>query len=109
MSRKLLLSRQLIFYHGPLLSQNVFEAARLAGVKQVIYASGSGMFGDDASRVFTEKDFSPAPTLDLLGKQDCRRGAPECLLPDVWAQGLLISLRECRLDPTKRMGLLTTS
>jgi UDP-glucose 4-epimerase len=50
------------FYQGTLLSQNVFEAARLAKIPRVIYASGSGVFGDDPSRVFSEEDFSPRPT-----------------------------------------------
>lgn len=50
------------FYQGTLLSQNIFEAARLAGVKRVIYASGSGVFGDNAAKVFNEDDFSPCPT-----------------------------------------------
>lgn len=49
------------FYQGTLLSQNVFEAARLEHVTRVIYASGSGVFGDDPSRVFNEDDFSPSP------------------------------------------------
>jgi UDP-glucose 4-epimerase len=50
------------FYQGTLLSQNVFEAARLTGVKQVIYASGSGVFGDNPAKAFNEDDFSPCPT-----------------------------------------------
>jgi len=50
------------FYQGTLLSQNIFEAARLSGVRRVVYASGSGVFGDDAGRVFDEDDFSPRPT-----------------------------------------------
>jgi len=50
------------FHQGTLLSQNVFEAARLARVARVIYASGSGVFGDNPDRVFDESDFSPNPT-----------------------------------------------
>jgi UDP-glucose 4-epimerase len=50
------------FSQGTLLSQNIFEAARLAQVPRVIYASGSGVFGDNPSRVFVEQDFSPCPT-----------------------------------------------
>lgn len=49
------------FYQGTLLSQNIFEAARLEGVKRAIYASGSGVFGDNAAKVFSEEDFSPCP------------------------------------------------
>jgi UDP-glucose 4-epimerase len=50
------------FHQGTLLSQNVFEAARLTGVARIVYASGSGVFGDDPARVFDEADFSPRPT-----------------------------------------------
>lgn len=50
------------FTQGTLLSQNIFEAARIARVPRVIYASGSGVFGDNAAKVFNEDDFSPCPT-----------------------------------------------
>jgi len=50
------------FYQGTLLTQNIFEAARLSEVKRVVYASGSGVFGDNGAKVFTEEDFSPNPT-----------------------------------------------
>jgi UDP-glucose 4-epimerase len=50
------------FYQGTLLSQNIFEAARLASIPRVIYASGSGVFGDQPNKVFSEEDFSPCPT-----------------------------------------------
>jgi UDP-glucose 4-epimerase len=50
------------FYQGTLLSQNIFEAARIAKVKKIIYASGSGVFGDDPNKIFNEDDFSPHPT-----------------------------------------------
>ncbi len=49
------------FYQGTLLSQNIFEAARVANVGRIIYASGSGVFGDHPGRIFSEDDFSPAP------------------------------------------------
>lgn len=50
------------FYQGTILSQNVFEAARINKIKKIIYASGSGVFGDDPSKVFTEEDYSARPT-----------------------------------------------
>jgi UDP-glucose 4-epimerase len=34
------------FYEGTLLTQNMIEAARRAGVSKVVYASGSGVYGD---------------------------------------------------------------
>jgi UDP-glucose 4-epimerase len=50
------------FQQGTLLSQNIFEAARVGGVGRVIYASGSGVFGDSPERIFDEEAFSPCPT-----------------------------------------------
>lgn len=37
------------FYQGTCLTQNVLEAARLAEVQTVLYASGSGVYGDGTS------------------------------------------------------------
>ena len=34
------------FTEGTVLTQNVCEAARLAGVETILYASGSGVYGD---------------------------------------------------------------
>jgi UDP-glucose 4-epimerase len=34
------------FWQGTFLTQNVVEAARLCGVKRIMYASGSGVYGD---------------------------------------------------------------
>ena len=50
------------FDRGTLLTHRVLEAARKSGVKLIIYASGSGVFGDDAAREFDEEGFSPKPT-----------------------------------------------
>lgn len=50
------------FDRGTLLTHRVLEAARKGGVKMIIYASGSGVFGDDAAREFDEEGFSPKPT-----------------------------------------------
>lgn len=50
------------FDRGTLLTHRVLEAARKNGVKLIIYASGSGVFGDDAAREFDEESFSPKPT-----------------------------------------------
>ncbi len=50
------------FDRGTLLTHLVFEAARKAKVGSIVYASGSGVFGDDATREFDEESFSPRPT-----------------------------------------------
>ena len=48
------------FYRGTLLTQNVVEAMRLAGVERLIYASGSGVYGDYGSQLIDE-DFPLCP------------------------------------------------
>lgn len=49
------------FYQGTLLTQLIVEAARVSAVKRIIYASGSGIFGDDPGRIFQESEVSPCP------------------------------------------------
>jgi UDP-glucose 4-epimerase len=46
------------FNEGTVLTANVCEAARLAGVRTILYASGSGVYGRpvDASKAFCETD-----------------------------------------------------
>lgn len=49
------------FYQGTLLTQNVAEAARLSGVARVIYASGSGVYGEMGDRWFAEEPLNGRP------------------------------------------------
>lgn len=42
------------FLQGTVLSESVAEAARIAGVKQILYASGSGVYGDAGDTVLVE-------------------------------------------------------
>jgi UDP-glucose 4-epimerase len=42
------------FYEGALLTQNILEAMRLNGIKKIVYASGSGVFGETHGRTATE-------------------------------------------------------
>ena len=46
------------FWEGTYLVNNVLEAMRRNGVKKLIYASGSGVYGDVGATV-TDEDFSP--------------------------------------------------
>lgn len=46
------------FWEGTYLINNVLEAMRVNGVKNLIYASGSGVYGDVGATV-TDEDFSP--------------------------------------------------
>ena len=49
------------FYQGTVLTQNVAEAARLSGVARVIYASGSGVYGEMGNRWFAEEPLNGRP------------------------------------------------
>ena len=46
------------FWEGTYLINNIVEAMRKSGVKKLIYASGSGVYGDVGATV-TDEDFSP--------------------------------------------------
>lgn len=52
------------FYHGTLLTNNVVEAMRRAGVPRLLYASGSGVYGELGERPVAEDDgpFQPIST-----------------------------------------------
>ncbi len=54
------------FYEGTLLTQNVLEAMRITGVRRLVYFSGSGVYGEDASAVFTE-DHAPMLPISTYG------------------------------------------
>lgn len=45
---------QIDFYQGTLLTQNVVEAMRRAGVPRLLYASGSGVYGDQGETLLAE-------------------------------------------------------
>lgn len=49
------------FYAGTLLTQNVIEAARVAGVSRVLYASGSGVYGEMEDRWYAEEPLNGRP------------------------------------------------
>lgn len=42
------------FWDGTYLTHNILEAMRLNGIKQIIYTSGSGVYGEDPQMYFTE-------------------------------------------------------
>ncbi|HEX4039278.1 MAG TPA: NAD-dependent epimerase/dehydratase family protein [Acidobacteriaceae bacterium] len=54
------------FYRGTLLTNNVLEAMRRTGVSRMLYASGSGVYGDGGSRVLSE-DYSPMVPISPYG------------------------------------------
>jgi UDP-glucose 4-epimerase len=49
------------FQEGTVLTQNVLEAARIAGVARVLYASGSGVYGDAGTSELREEDCARLP------------------------------------------------
>lgn len=54
------------FWEGSYLTQNLLEAMRLARVPQLIYASGSGVYGDTGETAVTET-FSPLLPISTYG------------------------------------------
>jgi len=54
------------FREGTLLTNNVLEAMRRTGVARLLYASGSGVYGDTGERVVAE-DFSPMRPISTYG------------------------------------------
>lgn len=54
------------FWEGTYLTNNVVEAARINGVKRIIYASGSGVYGDTGERIVDE-NYSPMRPISTYG------------------------------------------
>src|SRR6202521_4373060 len=54
------------FWEGTYLTQNLVEAMRIAGVRRLIYASGSGVYGDTGETAVTET-FSPLLPISTYG------------------------------------------
>jgi len=54
------------FENGALLTQNVLEAMRINGIKKIIYASGSGVFGKTRGRVAHE-NYHPMIPISTYG------------------------------------------
>ncbi|HEY6445617.1 MAG TPA: NAD-dependent epimerase/dehydratase family protein [Acidobacteriaceae bacterium] len=57
---------QIDFYRGTLLTNNVVEAMRRARVKRLLYASGSGVYGDAGDTVVSE-DYAPLLPISTYG------------------------------------------
>jgi UDP-glucose 4-epimerase len=54
------------FWEGTYLTNNVAEAARQSGVPQIIYASGSGVYGDTGELV-VEENYAPLRPISTYG------------------------------------------
>ncbi len=54
------------FWEGTFLTQNILEAMRLNGVERLIYASGSGVYGDVGTKAVAE-DHSPLRPISTYG------------------------------------------
>ncbi len=54
------------FWEGTYLTNNVIEAMRINKVKNLIYASGSGVYGD-TGHIETNEDYSPMIPISTYG------------------------------------------
>jgi UDP-glucose 4-epimerase len=54
------------FWEGTYLAQNVLEAMRVNGVRRLLYMSGSGIYGENASVAFAE-DYGPNKPISTYG------------------------------------------
>lgn len=54
------------FWEGTYLTNNVLEAMRVNGVKKLLYASGSGIYGDTGS-IEVKEDYSPMLPISTYG------------------------------------------
>jgi UDP-glucose 4-epimerase len=54
------------FYRGTLLTNNVVEAMRRAGLRRLLYASGSGVYGD-AGEIPVPEDYAPMVPISTYG------------------------------------------
>ena len=54
------------FYRGTLLTNNVVEAMRRAGLRRLLYASGSGVYGDAGDKLVRE-DYAPMVPVSTYG------------------------------------------
>ena len=54
------------FWQGTVLTQNIVEAMRRTGTRQIVYASGSGVYGDYGHELLNE-DFAPMLPVSTYG------------------------------------------
>jgi UDP-glucose 4-epimerase len=54
------------FYQGTLLTQTILEAMRILGIKKILYASGSGVYGEN-QRVAFHENYSPMLPISTYG------------------------------------------
>ena len=91
------------FYQGTLLTHHVVEAMRLTGARQILYASGSGIYGDLGEREGTE-DYGPLIPVSTYGASKLAGEAlisSYCYMFEI--DGLCVSIRErCRISTDSR-------
>ena len=94
------------FDAGTLLTHHVVEAMRLSGVTRILYASGSGVYGD-LGDVEADEDHGPLPPdLDLRRQQAGRGGAHLLVLQHVRLHRVRVPLRQRGRSPADpRRGL----
>jgi UDP-glucose 4-epimerase len=65
------------FREGTQLTQNILEAARINGVKLLVYTSGSGVYGENADVAFRE-DYGPMMPISTYGASKLASEAMIC-------------------------------
>jgi UDP-glucose 4-epimerase len=78
------------FYHGTLLTNNILEGMRRAGVRRLLYASGSGVYGDAGGALLAE-DYVPMLPVSTYGASKL---ASEALIASYCS---MFGLRACAL------------
>ena len=88
------------FDQGTLLTQNVVEAMRRTGTRQILYASGSGVYGDLGERE-ADENFGPLAPVSTYGASKL---AGEALISSYCAMfglmGCVVSIRKRRRAPS---------
>ena len=96
------------FRQGTTLTQTVLEAVRKAGCRHVLYASGSGVYGDTGNERVAE-DFTPMRPISTYGASKLAGEALICAYCAMFdLKAFSVSLRQCRrrsADPRCRLRL----
>ncbi len=94
------------FTQGTALTSAVVEAMRTTSAKRILYASGSGVYGDLGTERGDRGHGAHDPGLDLRRQQAGRRGAHRQLRLHVRPLGLRVSVRQRRrAAPDPRRGV----
>ena len=83
------------FQEGTLLTNNVVEAMRRSKTPMILYASGSGVYGDLGDKEVNE-EYGPLLPISTRRQQALGRGVDRRLLPHVRSDGAGLQIRQRR-------------